>query len=215
MLRSRTRGRQLRPGQQPQAGRRRRQGAPQRRPELEVAGTRSWPALSGILWQVVEDSRTPRAKAGGPLNDELLGHHGSDKLSGKGGQTSCGAIGIRFATLRPARRARRRAGQRLAVSQPWQVGRQGRPGIDSVWAYYGKGTIDCGPASTPRASVRTGPSRRRAARRSAISARTARTSRASASRRRASRSPGAPALTARAPRPDGACQYDPRARGHP
>ena len=24
-------------------------------------------------------------KAGGPLNDELLGHHGSDRLSGKGG----------------------------------------------------------------------------------------------------------------------------------
>jgi len=49
------------------------------------AATRSWPALSGILWQVVEDSRTPRTKAGGPLNDELLGHHGTDKLPGRGG----------------------------------------------------------------------------------------------------------------------------------
>jgi len=66
--------------------------------------TRSWPAISGILWQVVEDSRTPRdVLDGGPGNDWLYPSHGITSVI-KGG-----------------------------------------PGIDYVWAYYGKGTIDCGP----------------------------------------------------------------------
>ena len=43
------------------------------------------------------------------------------------------------------RTARRRPGQRLAVSEPRRAVVKGGPGIDYVWAYYGKGTIDCGP----------------------------------------------------------------------
>src|SRR6476661_564042 len=39
-----------------------------------------WPAVTGILWKVL-DSRNHR-KTGGGANDELLGHHGSDRLDG-------------------------------------------------------------------------------------------------------------------------------------
>lgn len=117
--------------------------------------TRSWPALSGILWQVVEDSRTPRTKAGGPRNDELLGHHGSDTLSGKGGHD------ILWGDWDPLRN---NTTQRDVLDggpgNDWLYPSHGRsvvkggPGIDYVWAYYGKGTIDCGPG-IDTARVRT------------------------------------------------------------
>jgi Ca2+-binding RTX toxin-like protein len=108
--------------------------------------TRKWPSLSGILWQVVEDSRTPRTKAGGPLNDELLGHHGTDKLSGKGGHD------IIWGDWDPLRNnTLQRDILDGGPGNDWLYPSHGRSivkggtGIDYVWAYYGKGTIDCGP----------------------------------------------------------------------
>ncbi|HWI06345.1 MAG TPA: hypothetical protein VNT54_02370 [Solirubrobacteraceae bacterium] len=56
--------------------------------------TRRWPAISGILWMVVDDGQQPRLERGGPLNDELLGHHGSDRLLGGAGHDVTGATGI-------------------------------------------------------------------------------------------------------------------------
>ncbi len=108
--------------------------------------TRVWPKLSGILWQVVEGSMTPRTKSGGPLNDELLGHHGSDRLSGKGGHD------ILWGDWDPLRN---NTIQRDVLDggpgNDWLYPSHGRSvvkggtGVDYVWAYYGKGTIDCGP----------------------------------------------------------------------
>ena len=108
--------------------------------------TRVWPKLSGILWQVVEDSRTARTKAGGPLNDELLGHHGSDTLLGRGGHD------ILWGDWDPLRNNTVQRGvlsggpgnDWLYPSHGPSIVRGG-PGVDYVWAYYGKGTIDCGP----------------------------------------------------------------------
>lgn len=108
--------------------------------------TRSWPAVSGILWQVVEGSRTPRTKAGGPRNDELLGHHGSDRLSGGGGHD------IIWGDWDPKNN---NTVQRDVLDggpgNDWLYPSHGRSvvkggsGTDYVWAYYGRGTIDCGP----------------------------------------------------------------------
>ena len=108
--------------------------------------SRSWPALSGILWQVLEDSKTPRTKAGGPLNDELLGHHGTDRLSGKGGND------ILWGDWDPLHN---NTTQRDVLDggpgDDWLYPSHGKsivrggPGADYVWAYYGKGTINCGP----------------------------------------------------------------------
>jgi Ca2+-binding RTX toxin-like protein len=49
----------------------------------EKVSHKGWPAITGILWKV-DHSRDTR-KVGGGANDELLGHHGSDRISGAGG----------------------------------------------------------------------------------------------------------------------------------
>ena len=61
---------------------RRSTGGGEKVPHNDGAG-RLWPAVSGILWQVLDGQG--RRKSGGPLNDELLGQHGSDVLRGNGG----------------------------------------------------------------------------------------------------------------------------------
>src|SRR5689334_17945739 len=50
----------------------------------EKVSHRGWPAVTGVLWKVLDSSS--RVKAGGPDNDELLGHHGSDRLTGGAGR---------------------------------------------------------------------------------------------------------------------------------
>jgi Ca2+-binding RTX toxin-like protein len=42
-----------------------------------------WPAITGILWKVLDSD--DHSKVAGPDNDELLGHHGSDRVSGGDG----------------------------------------------------------------------------------------------------------------------------------
>jgi hypothetical protein len=84
---------------------------------------------------------------GGPLNDELNGHHGSDTLSGGGGHD------ILWGDWDPRNN---NTVQRDVLSggpgNDWLYPShssksitKGGPGSDYVWAYYGKGTIDCGP----------------------------------------------------------------------
>ena len=51
-------------------------------PHNDGAG-RKWPNVNGIFWQAT-DSRD-RQQIGSPDNDELLGHHGDERLSGAGG----------------------------------------------------------------------------------------------------------------------------------
>lgn len=112
-------------------------------PHSDGAGRR-WPAISGILWKVLD--RKDRTKVGGPKNDELLGHHGDERLSGGGGHD------IIWGDWDPKGNTTR---QRDTLSggpgNDWLYPSHGRSivrggsGVDYIWAYYGRGTIDCGP----------------------------------------------------------------------
>ena len=109
-----------------------------------LRATRVWPKLSGVLWHILDGQG--RTKKGGPLNDELLGHHGTDVLLGAGGHD------ILWGDWDPRNN---NTTQRDILSggagKDWLYPSHGRstvrggPGVDYVWAYYGKGTIDCGP----------------------------------------------------------------------
>jgi Ca2+-binding RTX toxin-like protein len=108
--------------------------------------TRSWPSISGVLWAVLDGSRTPRARTGGSFNDELLGHHGSDRLFGGPGHD------VMWGDWDPnGNSQRQRDVLEGGPGNDWLYPSHGRsivsggPGMDYVWAYYGTGRIDCGP----------------------------------------------------------------------
>jgi hypothetical protein len=112
-----------------------------------------WPRVTGILWKVLDSSG--RKKVGGPDNDELLGHHGSDRLSGAAGND------ILWGDWDPkANNGRQRDVLDGGPGNDWLYPSHGRgvvrggPGRDYVWAYYGSGTIDCGPGGKDTARVR-------------------------------------------------------------
>jgi hypothetical protein len=124
-------------------------------PHNDGAG-HSWPALSGILWQALDN--TDRRKLGGPKSDELLGRHGDEQLGGAGGDD------IIWGDWDPKGNSTH---QRDVLSggagNDWIYPSHGRtivnggPGRDYVWAYYGKGTINCGPGTdTVRVRLGTG-----------------------------------------------------------
>jgi hypothetical protein len=117
-------------------------GAAGKVPHNDGAG-RSWPAISGILWQVVGTG--DHAQDGGPANDELLGHHGGDRLSGGGGHD------IVWGDWDPTGNTTRQRDRLYGgAGNDWLYPSHGRslvfggPGSDYVWAFYGKGRIDCG-----------------------------------------------------------------------
>jgi hypothetical protein len=114
---------------------------------------KGWPSVTGILWKVLDS--TGRKKVGGPDNDELLGHHGSDRLSGGAGHD------ILWGDWDPANNnGRQRDVLDGGPGNDWLYPSHGRgvvkggPGRDYVWAYYGRGTIDCGPGANDTARVR-------------------------------------------------------------
>jgi hypothetical protein len=109
----------------------------------EKVSHKGWPRITGVFWQVMDS--TGRRKSGGPDNDELLGHHGSDRLDGGAGKD------VLWGDWNPKN------------NNTWQkdtlIGGTGNdfiypshgttkvsagPGNDYIWAFYGKGTIDCG-----------------------------------------------------------------------
>ncbi len=105
-----------------------------------------WPAITGILWKVTAASGGAHDKTGTEDNDELLGHHGSDHLIGGPGRDvlwgdwdPSGQPGSQQDVLRG-----NDGGDWLYSSHGHDVLDAGA-GTDHVWAYYGSGTIDCGP----------------------------------------------------------------------
>lgn len=105
---------------------------------------KGWPAVTGVFWQVraSHDARL----TGGTLNDELLGHHGSDRISGGAGKD------ILWGDWDPkGNTTRQRDTLHGGAGDDWIYPSHGRttvlagPGRDYVWAFYGRGTIDCGP----------------------------------------------------------------------
>jgi hypothetical protein len=103
-----------------------------------------WPAVTGILWKVLDSD--DHRKVGGDANDELLGHHGSDTLSGGAGHD------ILWGDWDPADNdARQRDALHGGPGNDFIYPSHGTTVVDAgagqdlVWAYYGHGTIDCGP----------------------------------------------------------------------
>jgi Ca2+-binding RTX toxin-like protein len=105
---------------------------------------KGWPAISGVLWKVLDGDS--HRLGGGAQNDELLGHHGSDRVDGGPGHD------VLWGDWDPHGNSTR---QRDVLSggggNDWIYPSHGRTtvkaggGRDYVWAFYGKGTIDCGP----------------------------------------------------------------------
>jgi Ca2+-binding RTX toxin-like protein len=103
-----------------------------------------WPAITGILWKV--DDAGDRTRSGGDANDELLGHHGDERLDGKAGDD------VLWGDWDPvANTTHQRDTLAGGSGDDWLYPSHGAstvlggPGDDHVWAFYGHGTIDCGP----------------------------------------------------------------------
>lgn len=114
---------------------------------------KGWPSVTGILWKVL-DSHGHR-KVGGPDNDELLGHHGSDRIFGGPGKDIIWGDWDRYANNTSQRDVLRGgAGNDWLYSSHGHNRIAGGPGRDYIWAYYGRGTIDCGPGNQDTVRVR-------------------------------------------------------------
>ena len=117
---------------------------------------KGWPAVTGILWKVLDNGG--HKKVGGPDNDELLGHHGSDRLFGGDGKD------ILWGDWDPANNNTRQKdlldggpGNDWIYPSHGPTVVKGGPGKDYVWAYYGRGTIDCGPGNDTARVKLNGP----------------------------------------------------------
>lgn len=105
---------------------------------------KGWPRIFGVFWMV--RSRTAgRTFTGSHLNDELLGHHGSDTIRGGGGKD---VIWGDWDPVGNNTRQRDRLdggpGNDWIYSSHGYNTIRGGSGKDYIWAYYGRGTIDCG-----------------------------------------------------------------------
>ena len=110
----------------------------------EKVSHKGWPAISGVLWKALDSG--DHTRKGGPDNDELLGHHGSDHLTGGPGHD------VLWGDWDPRNNNGRQRDTLIGnAGNDWIYPSHGTTrvragsGNDYVWAYYGKGTIDCGP----------------------------------------------------------------------
>ena len=109
------------------------------------ASHEGWPPISGVFWKVLQGNHV---FAGGPQNDELLGHHGNDVIRGGGGNDVIWGD-WEAAGNTEAQRDRLYGG----AGDDWIYSSHGRNtiraggGNDVVWAFYGRGTVDCGPGN--------------------------------------------------------------------
>jgi hemolysin type calcium-binding protein len=103
-----------------------------------------WPQISGVLAKVVDSSG--RRMVGGPANDELLGHHGSDNIAGGPGKDVLwGDWDPQDNSTRQRDALRGGPGDDFIYPSHGTTRVLAGAGKDSIWAFYGKGTIDCGP----------------------------------------------------------------------
>lgn len=114
-----------------------------------------WPAVTGILWQVL-DTRAHQHRVGTEFNDELLGHHGSDTLNGGPGKDILwGDWDPKGNTTRQVDVMRGGAGDDFIYASHGTNRIDGGPGKDFVYAFFGHGTINCGSGKHDTARVRT------------------------------------------------------------
>jgi hypothetical protein len=106
---------------------------------------KGWPAITGIYWQV-EDGHNG-SHTGTEDNDELLGHSGSDTISGGAGSD---VIWGDWAPNNPSGQKDVMYGGdgKDFIYPSHGLNRMfGGRGNDRIIAYYGHGTIDCGPGT--------------------------------------------------------------------
>jgi Ca2+-binding RTX toxin-like protein len=103
-----------------------------------------WPAVTGILW-IVRPSTHGKRDGGTELNDELLGSHGSDLISGGfgrdilwGDQLPTGNNAWQHDVVDGG------PGNDWIYSSHGRNDIQGGAGNDHIWGHFGRGTIDCG-----------------------------------------------------------------------
>ena len=120
----------------------------------EKVSHKGWPAVTGILWQVRHTRGSSRSGSG--LDDELLGHHGSDTIIGSEGND------IIWGDWDPKNNNGRQKdtlvggpGNDFIYPSHGKTKVDAGDGNDYIWAFYGKGTIDCGPGND-RVRVRLG-----------------------------------------------------------
>src|SRR3954471_20004460 len=88
-------------------------------------------------------------------NDELLGHHGNDTVSGGGGKDVIwGDWDPRGNTTRQHAVLRGGSGKVLLYPSHGTTRVDAGSGADTIRSFYGKGTIDCGPGSRDLAQIR-------------------------------------------------------------
>ena len=102
-----------------------------------------WPEITGIFYKATDNGG--HHKVGSSDNDELLGHHGSDRISGGAGDD------VIWGDWDPTNNSTRqhdvlRGGPGNDFIYPSHGSTQvyGGAGNDYIWAFYGHGTIDCG-----------------------------------------------------------------------
>jgi hypothetical protein len=110
----------------------------------EKVSHKGWPAITGVFWKV--NSSQGYAKTGGPDNDELLGHHGSDQLDGAAGKDVLwGDWDPKNNNTSQRDTLNGGPGNDYIYPSHGTTTVDAGPGNDHVWAFYGGGTIDCGP----------------------------------------------------------------------
>jgi hypothetical protein len=112
-----------------------------------------WPHIDGVLAKTLDSAG--HEIAGGPKNDELLGRHGSDTISGGGGKDVIwGDWDPRNNNTRQRDVLRGGAGNDIIYPSHGTTTVDAGSGADVIRAFYGKGTIDCGAGNRDLAQIR-------------------------------------------------------------
>lgn len=116
---------------------------------------KGWPAVTGLLW--IAETASSRTYEGTEENDELLSHHASDTINGGAGKDIIWGDWDPDSNPTSQRdRLNGDAGADWIYTSHGTNTVRGGEGNDFVWAYYGHGTIDCGPGRYDRAKIRLG-----------------------------------------------------------
>ena len=112
----------------------------------EKVSHKGWPKITGILWQVRHNGGS--SMTGSVLDDELLGHHGSDAIDGGDGKDVIwGDWDPKNNSGRQKDRLSGGPGNDFIYPSHGRTTVAAGEGHDYIWAFYGNGTIDCGPGN--------------------------------------------------------------------
>jgi hypothetical protein len=120
----------------------------------EKVSHKGWPKITGILWTVLDSGNHQRT--GTDDNDELLGHHGNDKVDGGAGKDVLwGDWDPKSNNAKQSDVLRGGDGNDFLYPSHGKNLLYGGAGNDRIIAYYGHGTIDCGAGAKDYAQTRT------------------------------------------------------------